>query len=739
MKIICIGNYPPRKCGIATFTENLLNAISLAGNLQDKEIEIEVIAMNENDKEYGYPSIVSKTIHDHNKEEYHTISHYINSSGADICLVQHEYGIYGGTAGLLLLPLLRDIEIPIISTFHTVLQKPGFHQKEVLKKIAEYSSKIVIMSSLAINFLSGPFGVPRNKIARIEHGVPDFKAYKSKKPKIPKAWKDKKVIMTFGLIGRSKGIETAIRAMPGIIKQHPDAHYVILGKTHPHIVKNEGEEYREYLQKLTIELGVENNVQFINKYVAEEDLCNYLLSSELYITPYLNEAQITSGTLAYAVASGSAVLSTPYWHAKELLDEGRGILFEFGNYNELANDINSLLDQPEKLKAIQITAYNYGKTISWPKIGKQYINVFEGALTDSLIKKSKTWPDDFKIPEFDFSHIARLTDDTGIVQHSKFCIPDYHTGYSLDDTCRALVLSVKAYHRFPGEQYCNYIYKYLSFFMYMQNPDGDYKNFITFERDTVEVPGSDDTYGRAIWALGYVVRYAPSDSVFNLAVDLFAKSTTQIPELKYARGYANCILGLYHFLKRFPDHDHYLKIMQKFADKLCGLYKINQHDNWHWFEPSLTYDNGILPAALYKAYSLTHNKKHFEIAEITTQFLENICMPDDHLSLVGNKFWMFNKEQLPGFAQQPIDAFAMVFLYDSIHLLKKDNDSREKLKKAFSWFFGNNDLLLPLYNNETKGCHDGIEEFSINNNQGAESIISYLMSWLIAEPYYTSQ
>ncbi|MEA3443629.1 MAG: glycosyltransferase, partial [Bacteroidota bacterium] len=534
MKIIFIGNYPPRKCGIATFTENMVNAIFLAGCIRKRKIDIEVIAMNEEGKEYDYPSIVTKIIHDHNREEYQTISHYINNSGADICIVQHEYGIFGGTAGLFLLPLLKEIQIPIVTTFHTILQKPGFHQKEVLKKIAEYSEKVIVMSSLAIDFMRESFDIPLHKIVRIEHGVPDFKACKSKGIKKPETWKKKKVMMTFGLIGRSKGIDSVIRAMPEIVKQNPDIHYVILGKTHPHIIQHEGEEYREYLKKLSVDLKVENNIEFIDKYVDEDELCNYLLSTDLYVTPYQNKAQITSGTLSYAVASGAAVLSTPYWHAEELLADGRGIFFDFGNYHQLANAANSLLNKPEKLKALQINAFSYGQSISWKRIGNQYIDVCESAILRDKFDEKQIAFSNFKLPDFDFSHIERLSDSTGIIQHGKYCIPDYNTGYCLDDVSRALMLSIMAFKRFGDEKYSKYIWRYISFLMYMQNPAGDFKNFLKYNHDTIEEKGSDDSFGRTIWVLGYIVRYAPTDSVFDLTVDLFAKSAGKISELEYA-------------------------------------------------------------------------------------------------------------------------------------------------------------------------------------------------------------
>jgi len=349
MKIICIGNYPPRKCGIATFTENLVKSIHTAATDHHMEIIVEVIAMNDLNQIYDYPDIVKLSINDNNPGDYLKAADYINNANADLCLFQHEYGIYGGNSGLLILSLLRRIKIPIVSTLHTVLQNPTFHQLEVLKKIAGYSEKVVIMNAMAIPFLTDVFGIPKSKIVTIEHGVPDFSMVDKKNLQKPSSWNNRKVILTFGLLGRSKGIETVIKALPSVVEKHPDVLYTVLGKTHPHVVKYAGEEYRESLEALTAELGLENNVEFLNQYVTEEELTNHLLASDIYVTPYLNKAQITSGTLCYAVGGGSAVVSTPYWHAEALLSEGRGRLFDFENHQELATILNELLDDPEEL------------------------------------------------------------------------------------------------------------------------------------------------------------------------------------------------------------------------------------------------------------------------------------------------------------------------------------------------------------------------------------------------------
>ena len=383
MKIICIGNYPPRKCGIATFTENLVNSVILAA--KNNPVEIEVIAMNDKGKAYDYPPIVKHSISDQNKNEYLKMADYINQVNADICLVQHEYGIFGGGSGLLLLSLLRNIKIPIVTTLHTILENPSFQQKEVLKKIAQYSTRIVVMSSLAIYLLKKVFNIPENKIVKIEHGVPDFEFFKKQKTKIPKGWTNRKVLFTFGLIGRSKGIETVIKALPEVVAKHPDVLYVVQGKTHPHIIKYSGEEYRNYLENLTNKLKLEQNVVFLNKYLSEEELAQHLLAVDIYISPYLNKTQITSGTLSYAVGGGCAVVSTPYWHAEELLSNELGVLFDFSDSKSLTQRLIELLDDPKYLHLLKDKASKYGINISWPKTGGYYLDVFVKSQMEKLL------------------------------------------------------------------------------------------------------------------------------------------------------------------------------------------------------------------------------------------------------------------------------------------------------------------------------------------------------------------
>ena len=737
MKIICIGNYPPRKCGIATFTENLIKSIQTASKNYPCELEIEIIAMNDYGQKYKYPDIVLHTIRDRYISDYKKMADYINNSNADICLLQHEYGIFGGESGLYLLALLKKLKIPLVTTCHTVLEKPSFHEKEVMKLIGTISSRVVVMSSLAMDFLMNVFDIPYEKIVKIEHGVPDFSLLLDKKINKPQGWENRTVLFTFGLIGRNKGIETVIKALPDVVKKYPEVLYVVLGKTHPHVVKYSGEEYRDYMHGLVKELNIENNVRFLDKYVSEEELMEYLYSADIYITPYVNKAQITSGTLSYAVGAGAAIISTPYWHAEELLADGRGRLFDFGDINALSAIILELLDNPEKLKTLQKTAFNYGLSIAWPKIGKQYLDTFS-----DIIKTGQKHSGEFQyelsytFPAFSLTHLKRLSDDTAIIQHSKGCVPDHKEGYCLDDTARALIVTLMAYKKFNDESILDLGFKYLAFMQYMQNKNGSFNNILTFDRKSNETVVSEDACGRAIWALGYLVRFSPNISLFYFALDLFAKATKYIDKLENPRGFANSIIGLYHFLKRFPDNEKFLNMLIVLADKLVENYSEASDDKWKWYEDIITYDNGLLPLSLLHAYEITFNKKYFDIAKDTSGFLEKLYFSEGHLSLVGNGKWLKKNQQRPKFAQQPLDAMAIILLCETFYKITKNKYYLDKMKLSFQWFLGNNDLSIPLYDEETKGCGDGIEKYSINRNQGAESTITYLISWLTVEKYY---
>ncbi|MDK2979595.1 MAG: hypothetical protein PWP52_2309, partial [Bacteroidales bacterium] len=514
MKLAFIGTYPPRECGIGTFTNNLFKSMTVNSNIDKKESYI--LALNDNELTYQYPEEVKFIIRQEHQRDYLKASKFINLSSAEICILQHEFGIFGGQSGMYILPLLHRINIPLVVTLHTVLKTPSYNEKAVLQEICKMADKVVVMSHKAIEFLVNVYDVPNHKIALIEHGVPDihFNPEKSKKElKI----ENKKVMLTFGFVGRNKGIETVIKALPKVVEKHPDVIYIVLGKTHPNVLRHSGEEYRIFLMRLVKSLNLEEHVIFLNNFVDEQYLFKYLYASDLYITPYLNEAQITSGTLSYAVGIGSAVISTPYWHAEELLADGRGRLFDFNDSEGLSSLLLELLDNPKVLHEMKSKSSEFGRKITWPKTGDRYKELAKKILKEGLHKVKKEEPeiDLLILPNFSLAHIKRLTDDTGIIQHAKFGIPNLKEGYCLDDNARALLMVLMAYKQTKNLSALELSPIYLSYIHYMQNADGTFKNFLSFSRNFMDEVGSEDSFGRTIWALGYLLANAPNDAYYQ--------------------------------------------------------------------------------------------------------------------------------------------------------------------------------------------------------------------------------
>lgn len=726
MKYAYIGTYPPRECGIGTFTKNL--RFSMINTLSDEGV---VIAMNNGEDSKNYPKEVKLLIRQEYQRDYLEAAKFINISGIDICILEHEFGIYGGQNGIYILSLLHQLKIPLIVTLHTILEKPSLNEKAVLGDICKMADKIIIMSIKAIGFLVNIYKVPKNKIAYIEHGVPDIKSDRNQSKKEFKLDK-KKVILTFGFIGRNKGIETVIKALPEIIDKHPDVIYIILGKTHPNVLKYSGEEYRISLMKLVKELNLEDSVLFLNKFIDQQELFKYLSASDIYITPYRNEAQITSGTLSYAVGVGSAVISTPYWHAQELLADNRGKLFDFNDYKELSSIIINLLDNPNELEEIRNNAFEYGKKITWPNIGKKYIKLTENIIKNKSenIKQINNVLDPLLLPPFSLRHIKLLTDDTGIFQHAKYGIPNLKEGYCIDDNARALLLVLMAYKQKKDKTALELCPTYLSYINYMQNSDGSFRNLMNFKREYLDERGSEDSFGRTIWALGYLLKNPPNDSSYQNGKDVFFKAFPNFKNLKFTRSIAYTILGISHYLYGAPFDEEAIHVLKILTNKLIDKYKKNSTDDWKWFETTLTYDNAIIPLSLLHSYNILKEKKIRKIAFKSLEFLSDITMKNGYLSIIGNEKWYIKDGEKSLFAQQPIDAAAMVLMFHQAYLITKEKKYLDKLNISFMWFLGENDLRISIYDFQTGGCCDGLEKYGVNRNQGAESSIVYLISYL---------
>jgi hypothetical protein len=516
------------------------------------------------------------------------------------------------------------------------------------------------------------------------------------------------------------------------LKKYPDTLYIILGKTHPNVLRHAGEEYRNFLNLLVKSLNLTNHVLFLNEFIDQQELFKYLSAADMYLTPYMNEAQITSGALSYALGAGCAAISTPYWHASELLAEGRGRLFGFANSNELATILLELLDHPERLKEIQDKAYDYGKNITWPEIGKKYKMLGEVMLSEppKAVAKKKTIVDPLLLPPFSLAHIKRLTDDTGIIQHAKFGIPNLKEGYCLDDNARALLMVLMAYKQKKDTSALELTPIYMSYIHYMQNKDGMFRNFLSFSRNFLDDVGSEDSFGRTIWALGYLMGNAPNDAYYQMGKLVFFNAAPNFEKLQSIRGIANTMIGISYYLRSNPWDEGMLDRLRKLSAVLIKNLNDSSTEEWNWFEPLLAYDNGILPLALLHSAELLNDTKVTEAALTTMNFLTSITMKDGYLSVIGNKDWYRKDGERSLFAQQPIDALAMVLMYEQAFHLTKDKKYLDQLYTSFMWFLGENDLRMSLYDFETKGCCDGFEIDGVNRNQGAESSLAYLISHL---------
>jgi glycosyltransferase involved in cell wall biosynthesis len=736
MKIAYISTYPPRECGIATFNQNLMRAVN--ANYTERRKPSEggfVIALNDSGslQEYEYPEEVKYIIRQDHQKDYIRAANYINTSNADVCIMEHEFGIYGGESGIYILPLIHRLEKPLISILHTILKEPSYVQRIVIREIAEQSAKIIVMSQRAFEFLTTIYDIPAERIQIIEHGVPDLEESENNPIKQLTAFKNHRVLLTFGLISRNKGLETVVKALPEIVKKHPDVMYVILGNTHPGVIKNSGEEYRDHLKSLAAKLNVSNHLTFINKFVTEEELINYLAAAEIYVTPYHNEAQITSGTLSYAVGAGAAVVSTPYWHATELLADNRGRLFDFKDSEALAAIVNNLLDQEEVLNQLKENAYEYGLHLRWPQIGAEFIKAAQEAclthdFSDKILKNSIVDPE--IMPKFNMAHVLRLTDDTGIVQHAKYGIPNLKEGYCLDDNARALIMAIMAYQRNKSKESFELLPVYLSYIHYMQTDEGNFRNFLSFNRQYLDKVGSEDSFGRTIWALGYLIGCAASNSYREFAIELFQKSIRHFKDLKHLRGLANTIIGLSLYLKTFPTDEGLVNELMRLTQPLIDAYENTQSDDWQWFEDKMTYDNGIIPLALLHSCEITGNDKAKQIALKTMAFLDNLTLSNGYLSPVGNDGWYYRGGTFPAFDQQAIETMAMVLMHFQAYQIFRKPEYIEKMFLCYKWFLGENTLRAPLYDHETKGCCDGLLPTGINRNQGAESTLAYMISHL---------
>jgi len=619
-KVAFISSFLPRKCGIATFTSDLIKNTALAAK---GEFEPLVVAIQSNNV-HQYNDPVKFEIRQNVKNDYICAADYINFSHIDAVSVQHEFGLFGGEAGSYLSLLLNRLQAPIITTLHTVLDDPNPAHHKSLVEVCNASYKVITMNERGVGMLADIYGVSGKKVQLIPHGIPDLPFVDNNYYKHKFGIENRRMILTFGLLSKNKGIEVMLKAMPTIIEAEPSVLYIVLGMTHPSVLKQEGESYRFSLQRTVNELGLQEHVIFHNRFVGDSELHNFLCAADVYATPYLNREQLTSGTLSFAVGSGKAVVSTPYWAAMELLADGRGKLVRFGDSKQMAEAIVEILQDNSLFYSLRRKSYDYGRSRTWPKIGQVYWKLFSAKrlpirITAKITPSATKAISSIELPEPSLDHLKKLTNDTGLYQHAKFTVPDRKYGYCTDDNARAVIAMIKYYAQYPEPEALRLFDTYLSFILHSQNSDGSIRNFMNSDGTWRKNEPDSDALGRVLWAFGTIMAKPPSQSYLPIIKDCFDKSVGHI-EKQHPRGLAYSILGMSDYLKQFPGASDIKRQLAIAADKLVALYEKNSHPDWQWFEDVLTYDNAVLPHALFIA-GLTLGDKYLKVAEKTCEFL----------------------------------------------------------------------------------------------------------------------
>jgi glycosyltransferase involved in cell wall biosynthesis len=730
-RVAVLGNHLPRKCGIATFTTDLSDALSATSS----ELDCFVLAMNDSGKGYPYPSRVRFELAESDVSAYTRAADFLNVNAVDVVSVQHEYGIFGGKAGSHLLSMLRALRMPVVTTLHTILSNPNLHQRHVMNELTTLSDRLVVMTEGGRALLRDVHGVAAEKIDLIPHGIPDV-PFNGSKNRI--GVEGRPLILTFGLLSPDKGIEYVIEALPAILARHPETVYIILGATHPHIVERHGETYRLHLEDLAKRLGVDGSVIFHNRFVSQAELSEFLAAADIYITPYLNPEQITSGTLAYALGAGKAVISTPYAYARELLADGRGILVPTRDADGIATAIGGLLDDPEGRMIIRRKAAAYGRPMLWPSVAASYLQSFERASAEHT-QRLRT---DFRaatlasrpaeLPLVNLDHMSVMTDGTGMLQHASYNVPRYSEGYCVDDNARALMLMTLLEDSGSGDPKLvrTLASRYLAFVSHAFNPElGRFRNFMSHSRLWREEQGSEDSHGRALWALGTVVGRSVDPGRYSLSGELFHAALPAVATFTSPRAWAFSLLGIEQYLRAFEGDRQVQEEGRRIAERLQSLFRDVEEPGWPWCETSVTYCNARLPQALIATGSWTGDRRLTETGLRSLEWLTTVQRtPEGYFAPVGTNGFFERGMTAAIFDQQPVEACATVSACMLAFRTTGDARWAEHARRAFTWFLGQNQLHQPLYDPLSGGCRDALHADRVNENQGAESTLSFLLA-----------
>jgi len=736
-RIAVVGNYLPRRCGIATFTTDLCDAIHAAYGTT----ELLALPVNDTEDGYAYPARVRFELSEDNLASYRQAADFLNFSNIDLVCLQHEYGIFGGRAGAHILELLRRLRMPFATTLHTVLREPSPDQRAVMEEIANLSDRLIVMSRQSAEILQEVFQVPAGKIDLIPHGIPDLPFTDPSFYKDGFGTEGKEVLLTFGLLSPNKGIENVIKAMPAILGRHNNVVYMVSGVTHPHILRREGDKYREYLQSLARDLGVEASVIFRNRFVTPQEMVELIGAADIYITPYKHRAQVVSGTLAYALSAGKAIISTPYLHAIELLDNERGVLVPFDDHRAIAAKTVELLDNGTARHAMRKRAYLYARDMIWSRVAQKYMKSFERIYNERLRSPRATFSAQNteksldRLPVLKLDHLYRMTDHRGIVEHAVFVVPNYPEGYSTDDNARALIVTtlLEELGVHAPVNSVDLASRYLAFLWHAFDPTTKrFRNSLSYECSWHEAEGSEDSHGRALWGLGTVLGRSKNAGLRGAAGRMFELAVPAAVEFKSPRACAFALLGLQEYLDSFSGDRAALSASDALANRLLSSYRSHRTDDWKWFENGLAYSNARLPQALIRAGMRAANEEMVSAGLEALDWLATLqrCDTKGHFVPIGSEGFYTKGNEKARFDQQPVEASAVVSATLQAYRATGKGRWRKEAWSAFNWFLGDNDLQIALYDPMTGGCRDGLHPDRANENQGAESTLSFLLALL---------
>jgi glycosyltransferase involved in cell wall biosynthesis len=740
--VMVIGNYLPRKCGIATYTTDICEALTRE---MDAPGGVQAVAMDDIPEGYAYPDRVKFQVQDSKQSDFFSAAEFINVRQFDAVLLQHEYGIFGGKNGSHILFLIKSLRMPVITTLHSVLLEPSEDQKRVMFRLAEYSDYFIVLSETGKEILIAVYGIPAEQIVHIPHGIPDIPYRDPNSIKHQFGVEGRKVVLTFGLLGPGKGIEVILEAMPAVVEKHPDALYLILGATHPNIRKIEKDQYRQSLQLMVSRLGLEDHVRFHNQFVSLELLCQYLSAADVYCTPYPSREQIVSGTLAYAMGAGAAVVSTPYLYAEEMLAQGRGCLVPFNNPGAFANEINRLFSDDTKRTEMRQRAYQHCRKMIWKEVARSHIQLVNLALehrsyrprpvpVEVEAERKRSAPRLLKeLPEPNLRHLHMMTDSCGMLQHAIYSTPNRREGYCIDDNARALIAAGMYYEVSKDESMLSLIQRYLSFLYDAFNPENRrFRNFMSYDRRWLDEAGSEDSHARALWGLCETVKLAKTDDIRDMATRLFMDALPVAEDFLSPRAIAFTLVGLHSYMTIYGGDATVRRLRTTLAERLHRQFIDNGDEKWPWCEDTLSYANGILPHALIlSGQSIPDPPMHDTAVRALLWLMKEQRAPEGHLSFFGNEQWFSRSGQRSSFDQQPLEALNLIGACAAAFRSTKDSLWLHHADRCLRWFLGDNDINAPLYDYKTGGCCDGLQPDGANRNQGAESSLSWLISLLI--------